>query len=236
MSTDGLVIPPGIASREIELRGLDASSGAKRQPRRFKSVVVYPKSLGEDGEDKFILEASNLHIDQWRPAWKCCTRKEYDIQWGEWWLLWKYRFHKYGKNGAEPIECVVVVLGGVIQGMMLVGPSKPANLGNSVSNRLLYLAHMATAPWNRKVYCPKSGVYPVALKGIGKALVNEAVQLSASYGYGGRLGLHAMERSATFYRHIGMELVPGSKDREFRGKWYEFSERAAHDFLNKPIS
>jgi hypothetical protein len=225
-----------VASREIELEGRDAGSGVKRQAKRFKPVVLHPKSLGESDENKFILQASNLHIDQWGPAFKCCTRKEYDKQWGEWWGLWKERFFKYGNNGTEPIECVVIVLAGVIQGMMLVGPSKPANLGNAVTKRLLYLAHMATAPWNRKVYRPKLEIYPETLRGIGSALVKEAIRLSASYGYKGRIGLHAMGRSEKFYEHIGMQYVPKPKDDEFKHDWFEFSEKAAQGFLNKPTS
>lgn len=236
MVTTLLTIPPGLRSREIDLEGHDGGSGRKRPPKRFKPVVLYPKSLGENDEDEFIRQASNVHIDQWRPAWKCCTRKEYDIQWGEWWGLWKQRFFDYGKNGSEPIECVVVVLGGVIQGMMLVGPSKPANLGNAVTNRLLYLAHMATAPWNRKVYRPKSGIYLETLRGIGSALVKEAIRLSVSCGYRGRIGLNAMGRSEKFYKDIGMQYVPKPKDDEFEDDWFEFSEKDAQDFLNKRTS
>jgi hypothetical protein len=233
MATTLLTIPRGLLIREIELNGLEAGSGATRQPKRFKPVVLYPKSLGEVDEGKFMQQASSVHIDQWSPAWRSCTRKEHDIQWGEWWGLWRYRFFKYGNNGTGPIECVVVVLAGVIQGMMLVGPSKPANLGSAVTERLLYLAHMATAPWNRKVYWPKSGIYPETLRGIGSALVKEAIRLSACYGYRGRIGLNAMGRSAGFYRKLGMQRVQNPKDKDFRDPWFEFSEQAAQDFLDK---
>jgi hypothetical protein len=232
MTTDGLVIPPELRTREIELDGREAGLKNARPAKRFKALVLSPISLSENDEDKFLKGAAIVRSAQWYPAFRLCSREEYDEKW-EWWGLWTERFFKYRVDRKEPIECVLIILGGIIQGMMIVGPSKPANGGNSATDRLLYLAHMATAPWNRKVFRPKSEIYPVTLKGVGKALVKEAVRLSSSYGYGGRLGLHAMERSATFYRHIGMELVPGSKDREFRGKWYEFSERAAQAFLNQ---
>lgn len=235
MTTELLTIPPGVASREIELGGRGAGSGSNRRVRKFKAVVLRPRTLDEDSEDRFLHAAALVRSAQWDTAFKLCSRKEYDQTW-EWFIFWKDRFFRYRTDRNEPIECVLIILDGIIQGLMIVGPSKPANRGNSATDRLLYLAHMATAPWNRKVFCPKSGIYPVTVKGVGKELVKEAVRLSSSYGYGNRLGLHSMERSATFYRHIGMELVPESKDREFRGKWYEFSAQAAQNFLNKSTS
>jgi len=235
MTTDGLVIQPGLRTREVELDGREAGLKNARPAKRFKVLVLYPISLSENDEDKFLSQASRIQRHQWGSAFDRCSREKHDKPW-DWWEKWKNLFFRQRIDRNEPVECIVVISAGTIQGMMIVGPSKPANLKASVPERLLYLAYMATAPWNRKVYRPKSGIFPDTLRGIGTALVKEAIRLSVSCGYRGRIGLNAMGRSEGFYEHIGMTYVPKPKDDEFKDDWFEFSEKAAQAFLNKPNS
>jgi hypothetical protein len=232
MTTNGLVIPSGLRTREIILDGRKAGLKNARPAKQFEILVLYPMSLSENDEEKFVSLASRVQRHQWDPAFDCCSPREHDELW-DWWEKWRNLFFRQRIDRNEPVESVVAVSAETIQGMMIVGPSKPARLKDSVPERLLYLAYMATAPWNRKVFSPKSGAYPESVQGVGSALVKEAILLSASYQYKGRLGLHAMGRSAGFYRKIGMERAAKPFDDELKDPWFEFSEQNAQVFLNE---
>jgi hypothetical protein len=191
---------------------------------------VHSGSLPPDDQDDFVKSVEAVRQSQWFPQFKCFTKAEDDQDW-EWWGFWAYRFLR---NKNEPNECVVVTSTGLVQGIMIVGPSKEANL-HSKNERLLYIARMATAPWNRKQFLrPSTGISPKALSGVGTALIRQAIGLSEQYGHGGRLGLRAMGGSAKFYANLGMQKVGKKvKDDETPGHlWYEFSDVGVAEFLS----
>ena len=56
---------------------------------------------------------------------------------------------------------------------------------------------------------------------IGSHLLDGAVRLSVDLGFGGRIGLHSLERSEGFYRRLGLTAVEVERhDRHARGLWY----------------
>jgi GNAT superfamily N-acetyltransferase len=59
---------------------------------------------------------------------------------------------------------------------------------------LVYVAALASAPWNRRLVNPQPW-----LQGVGTLLLQFARQRSLELGYGGRLGLHALPGSESFY-------------------------------------
>jgi hypothetical protein len=221
--TRRLILPPGPSVRELKLAA--SSSGGVVTASILRSGL-----LPEDEQIRFLRDdVEPVRLNQWLPAFKCFAKQEDDRNW-PWWRLWAGRF--YG-NSKEPIEYFVVCWTGLIQGMMVVGPSKEANLYSG--KRLLYLANMATAPWNRKKFLPSAAVHPRPLRLVGTALVKQAVSLSKEYGYGGRVGLRAMGGSKKFYAKIGMKnLGKKVKDDEVSGHaWFEFSDEDAQEFLDK---
>lgn len=69
----------------------------------------------------------------------------------------------------------------------------------SVGQPLVYVEAVASAPWNRRLLDPEPW-----LRGVGTKLLAFARRRSLELGYGGRLGLHALPGSESFYesRHL----------------------------------
>ncbi len=220
-TTSGLRVPAGIAAERIEL-------SARVTGAVVPALILRPASLPEDEANDFVYDVALATETQWLPVFRNFSKKEYDRLW-KWYGLWRERFHR---NKGEPVECVAVISSDLVQGLMITGPPKETNLPPG-DERLLYVAHMATAPWNRKSFGPPVTGNPAALRGVGTALMRQAVLMSQEYGFGGKIGLHAMGSSWRFYRRLGMtDLGKRVKDREFTAhSWYEFSNDRALAFL-----
>jgi GNAT superfamily N-acetyltransferase len=74
---------------------------------------------------------------------------------------------------------------------------------------LVYVAALASAPWNRHLLDPQPW-----LSGVGSALLSFACQRSLDLGYGGRLGLHALPGSESFYESRNMLNLGYDPDQE----------------------
>jgi GNAT superfamily N-acetyltransferase len=74
---------------------------------------------------------------------------------------------------------------------------------------LVYVAALASAPWNRHLLDPQPW-----LTGVGSALLSFARQRSLDLGYGGRLGLHALAGSESFYESRNMLNLGYDLDQE----------------------
>jgi hypothetical protein len=66
-------------------------------------------------------------------------------------------------------------------------------------SHLVYVEALAVAPWNRRDL-----QYPPYLKGTGNALMLFARKRSLALGYQGRVGLHSLPTSETFYHRQNM--------------------------------
>lgn len=74
---------------------------------------------------------------------------------------------------------------------------------------LVYVEALASAPWNR------SRTNPIpSFIGVGTALLRFARQRSLQLGYRGRLGLHALPGSESFYENLNMLNFGYDPDRE----------------------
>ena len=90
------------------------------------------------------------------------------------------------------IECA-----GQTQGLMLTDVGfghLPAQRGRE----LVYVELLATAPWNRRKL-----VTDPRYKGVGRILVGTAISLSVELGFAGRIGLHSLPQSESWYRDAG---------------------------------
>jgi GNAT superfamily N-acetyltransferase len=74
---------------------------------------------------------------------------------------------------------------------------------------LVYVEALATAPWNRRSINPEPW-----LRGVGTVLLQFARKRSLDLGYGGRLGLHALPGSESFYEARNMMNLGYDDDRE----------------------
>ena len=78
-----------------------------------------------------------------------------------------------------------------------------------VDQPLVYVEAVVSAPWNRSLLNPKPW-----LRGVGSALLDFARRRSLNLGYGGRLGLHALPSSESFYESRNMLNLGYDPDRE----------------------
>ena len=112
--------------------------------------------------------------------------------------------------------------------MMLVTDGYAARLQPDIGKPLVYVDFVQNAPWNNEdlVDRPRFGA-------VGSHLLDGAVKLSVDLEYGGRLGLHSLQRSEGFYRRLGLTPVEVERqDRHARGLWYfEFTREGADGFL-----
>lgn len=78
-----------------------------------------------------------------------------------------------------------------------------------IGQPLVYVEALASAPWNRRSINPEPW-----LKGVGTVLLQFARKRSLDLGYQGRLGLHALPGSESFYETRNMLNFGYDPDRE----------------------
>lgn len=79
----------------------------------------------------------------------------------------------------------------------------------AIGQPLVYVEALASAPWNRRLINPDPW-----LQGIGTILLQFARKRSLDLGYQGRLGLHALPGSESFYEVRNMLNFGYDPDRE----------------------
>jgi hypothetical protein len=118
------------------------------------------------------------------------------------------------------VECA-----GETQGLMLVD----VGFGRLPTQRgleLVYVELLATAPWNR----PKFVDAPL-YKGVGRVLIGTAISLSVELGFNGRIALHSLRQSESWYRTVsGFTDVEFDADKSMR--YFEMTEADAATFLS----
>jgi hypothetical protein len=119
------------------------------------------------------------------------------------------------------IEC-----DGEPQGLMLVKTDGHfAALPSEKGKPLLYVTYLASAPWNlaRVVGSPR-------FSGVGTVRMAAAVQMSIEAEFKGRLGLHSLPQSESFYECHGLVSL-GVDPRKENLKYYELCPDAAANIL-----
>jgi GNAT superfamily N-acetyltransferase len=114
------------------------------------------------------------------------------------------------------------------QGMLL---AKSVGYVTRLENRgqeLVYVEYLESAPWNWEE--PKIEQH-ARYRGVGTQLVEMAIRWSEQLGFLGRIGLHALDQAADFYRRrCGMtDLGPDSGYQGMR--YFEFTGEQAQIFL-----
>lgn len=122
-------------------------------------------------------------------------------------------------------ETFAVECGGITQGLMLVDVTKFARLDAHRGREMVYVELLASAPWNRNGFMPNP-VY----KGVGQVLVATAISLSTDLGFNGRIGLHALTSSESWYRDA-IGFTDCGYDENKKMSYFEMSEMQAASFL-----
>jgi len=95
---------------------------------------------------------------------------------------------------------------------------------------LVRVEYLATAPWN---WGPSST--KPRFGGVGHALLLAAISLSLELEFGGRVGLHSLPQSETWYAKQGMVKL-GDSARKNGLAYFEMSEASARQFAERSSS
>jgi hypothetical protein len=117
------------------------------------------------------------------------------------------------------VEC------GETQGLMLVDLNEFGRLGVQKGRELIYVELLSTAPWNRH----KTVASP-RYKNVGRVLIATAISLSIESGFHGRLGLHSLPQSESWYRDVAGFTDLGL-DAPKRMHYFEITQVQAMAFL-----
>jgi len=115
---------------------------------------------------------------------------------------------------------------GDVQGLMLLRTDGEfGRLPEQLNHPLVYVVFLATAPWNLLTIAAKP-----RFKGVGTVLLRTAAEISGDLGFKGRIGLHALPQSETFYRRSGMTCLGVDPDKEGLN-YFEMNVAAAATFV-----
>jgi hypothetical protein len=119
------------------------------------------------------------------------------------------------------LECA-----GMTQGLMLCSLVHVAREPSQRNQHLVYVEYVHTAPWNRPLFT-NAPIY----KGIGGILIAAAVSLSIEQEFAGRIGLHSLPQSESWYREFcGMTDLGIDEDYQ-QLRYLEMTAEQAARFL-----
>lgn len=119
------------------------------------------------------------------------------------------------------VEC------GETQGLMLVDLNSFGRLDEQKGREVVYVELLSTAPWNRYKTVPEP-----RYKGVGRILIATAISLSIESGFHGRLGLHSLPQSESWYRDV-VGFTDLGFDTPKRMRYFEITAAQAKAILAK---
>jgi hypothetical protein len=133
-----------------------------------------------------------------------------------------------------PKKIITVSVANHLQGIMRIDLTGAGRMRHPNGKELVYVDRIAVAPWNRRQQFLQIRRY----KPIGWLLIRHAIINSFLVGFSGRIGLHALRSSESWYRSLGMTEY--EDDPEHEGlRYFEFDEKGAkmqlHDSLYRDI-
>lgn len=153
------------------------------------------------------------------PTWlAAATFNAQDSHW-----MWTEKGAKANANMS--LETFAIEYDGKTQGMILVNLVAFGQLEDQKGLELVYVEMLATAPWNRKQLTDQP-----LYKGVGHVLIGAAISLSIETEFRGRLGLHSLPQSESWYQtetnftNVGM-------DHDKNMIYFEATEDQAKKFL-----
>jgi hypothetical protein len=118
----------------------------------------------------------------------------------------------------------------ITQGLMITSSISFCRLPSQKAKPLIYVDFLAAAPWNRPNFTPSP-----KYRGVGKLLIFAAMSQSLDEGYEGRIGLHSLHESETFYQQV-FHMQDLGPDTDHQGlRYFEMTDDIARDLLqNRP--
>jgi hypothetical protein len=167
---------------------------------------------------------------EWQPAlFKILqSMKQRQVPMTEWPQSWHWNWRAKISQVQDLLgfQGFSVVCEGLTQGLMRVDLSQFARLPGDAGKPLVFVDYLEAAPWNR----PELGQIQ-RYKGVGTALISAAVKFSVDEGFKGRIGLHSLPQSETFYRDRCGMIDLGSDSAHQNLKYFEMTPAQASAFL-----
>ena len=114
---------------------------------------------------------------------------------------------------------------GDTQGLMLVNLTLFARLDSQKGRDLVYVELLATAPWNRRTHSQGA-----KYRGVGPLLIATAIRFSFDQGFNGRIGLHSLATSESWYRDV-LRLTDCGYDSGKKMRYFEMTDEQATAFF-----
>ena len=131
---------------------------------------------------------------------------------------WREKAQHFDIGLLTPSFCVIC--DGITQGMMIIHTLGSSRLRRGAST--VYVEYIEVAPWNRRDVPGDQPRYGT----VGSALLRAAIQTSIDVGYKGRIGLHSLPQSISWYAKLGMhDLGPDPDKKNLR--YFELTPEAA---------
>jgi hypothetical protein len=140
---------------------------------------------------------------------------------------WDWRQKLARISGLLAYRSFAVECEGVTQGLMIATTAEVCRHPEQSLRPLVYVDYLETAPWNQGALSDAP-----RFTGVGSVLLAAAVQLSVWEGFQGRLGLHSLPQSESFYQRLGMFDMGFDNDKEGL-RYFEFLSDGAEEFLKR---
>jgi hypothetical protein len=150
------------------------------------------------------------HIEDFETVWQEVLRNlnQYDA-------FWNWAMKKRLSSINNRFEAYAIEYNNLTQGLLWLETQWHCSLFNP-DQRLVYVEAIASAPWNREEL-----QFPPHLKGVGTSMLLFARQRSLALGYDGRVGLHSLSSSESFYLRQQMPDY-GEDPAKDNLKYFEF--------------
>jgi hypothetical protein len=170
-----------------------------------ETVELYNRLTNSYEPASIFQEIDNTNLDHYEHLWTPQFQKRLskissadDVQAAnmqDWHWDWSSKAEQ--RAGALGYESFAVECAGLTQGLMYLKTTAFARVKVHQGLDLVYVDLLATAPWNRNGFTttPK-------YKGVGRVLLVTAISFSSSLGFRGRIGLHSLPQSKTWYKTV----------------------------------
>lgn len=139
---------------------------------------------------------------------------------------WRRKAEAFSGSLANPSFCVMCQ--GMTQGMMILNTLYRARIASQKDRELMYIEYLENAPWNRRHLPGEQRRYI----GVGSLLLRAAIELSREEGFKGRLGLHSLPQSNSWYNKCGMTDL-GIDAGYHNLRYFEMTPEQADAFIAK---
>lgn len=158
-------------------------------------------------------------LDDLKPGETVASVNLQDHHWK--WREKSERFNKRFDYNTYSVECA-----GETQGLMFAQNISLAKESSQLNQFIVYIEMISSAPWNRKGFSEKP-----KYKGVGPLLIGTAISLSDSLSYGGRIGLHSLPQTESWYRYIGMTDLGPDINYHNQLRYFEMTSQQAQSYI-----